>query len=190
MSSKSESLASARPSPLLRVHQLFDRALTLIENAAVAIAAIAMLAAMVLTSLDAVMRYAFSAPISFQQYLTENYLLVAMVNMALAWGFRMGGYIRIETMLTILPRRLANGAIRLGLLVSAAYVAALAWMAWGTFWEAYVKGSTHFGEIDWPVSWSWVWIPVGCGLLALRLLLIATGPADKFAIGKAGEDPV
>ena len=178
------------PSQFGRVHRACNRLVSRLENVAVAVAGLAMLAAMLLTSLDAIMRYLFNSPISFQQYLTENYLLVAMINMAFAWGFRAGGYVRIETLLTQLPRSFGNGTVRLGLLISAAYVAVLAWLAGGTFLEAYTKGATHFGEIDWPVSWSWFWIPVGCGLLALRLTLIATGPADVFAVGKVGEDPV
>ena len=154
------------------------------------VAGAAMLVAMVLTALDATLRYVFNAPITFQQYLTENYLLVAMVNMAFAWGFRVGGYIRIDGVLLQLPSAMRLLILRTGLVASSAYVAVLAWTAFGTWRDAWRRGAVQFGEIDWPISWSWIWIPLGCGLLALRLFLVATGPAQGLQASHSGEDPV
>ena len=80
--------------------------------------------------------------------------------------------------------------IRAGLVVSAVYMVVLAWTAGVKFIDFYQRGAVAFGEIDWPISWSWVWIPLGCGLLALRLLLTATGPARDLIPRHSAEDPV
>jgi hypothetical protein len=50
------------------------------------------------------------------------------------------------------------------------------------FHKAYVDDEFVMGVIDWPVAWSWVWVPVGCLLLALRLLVDCTAPRLR-AIG-------
>lgn len=161
---------------------LCDRALCWMENLAAALAGAIMLLAMVLVSLDALLRYVFGAPLTFQYYLTEKYLMVGMVALSLSWGFRTGGYIRIEGLVEALPRGLRALVLRVGLLLSAAYIAVLAWLGGAYFLSAVRKGEVVMGVIDWPVSWSWIWIPVGCGLLALRLLLAAVGPNGGLTV--------
>lgn len=157
-----------------------DRILRPLENLAALMAAVMLMAAMVLVSADALMRYAFNAPLAFQYVLTESYLMVALVCLPLAWGFRTGGYIRIEFLLNSLPEKPREIVMRVGLIISAAYVAVLGWTAGEHFWGSYTSGEVMFGVIDWPVAWSWVWIPIGCGLLALRLLLTTFGPPAQL----------
>jgi TRAP-type C4-dicarboxylate transport system permease small subunit len=181
---------STAASPAAGLHTSCDRVLRWLEDTALAVAGVVMVAAMFLTATDATLRYAFNAPLTFQQYLTENYLLVAMTNLSFAAGFRMGGYIRIEGILHQFPSAIVAVLLRIGLLVSAVYMAVLAWTAGVKFLDFYLRGAVVFGEIDWPISWSWVWVPIGCGLLALRLLLTAAGPARDLIIRHSAEDPV
>ena len=68
-----------------RVVEALDRCLTPVENLAAVIAGAFTLAAMVLTTLDALMRYGLNRPLEFQFYFTSNYLLVGLVLMALPW---------------------------------------------------------------------------------------------------------
>lgn len=157
-----------------------DAILRPVELAAALIGAAATVLAMLLVSADALMRYLVNSPIKWQYHLTENYVMVALVTMPLAWSFRTGGYIRIEGFAQRLPSAGARLLIRAGLLVSAVYVAVLAWVSWVHFLEVYHAGEVEFGVLDWPVAWSWVWVPVGLGLLALRLLLSTFGPDSQL----------
>lgn len=168
--------------------EMLDRALRPIEFAAVVCAGAMMVLAMVLTSLDAILRYAFSAPISWQYQLTSSYLLVGMICLALAWTYRRGGYVRVDFLIASLPRPLGHGLLRLASLLSAAYIGLLTWTAGVRFWSAYSTNEILFGDINWPVAWSWVWIPIGCGLLTIRLLLIAVGPAAGLELADRPED--
>jgi TRAP-type C4-dicarboxylate transport system permease small subunit len=174
------------------VHGALDRVLRPIETAAAAVGGIFMLTAMLLTSADALMRYAFNAPIIFNFYLTEKYLLVGLMTLPMAWGFRTGGYIRLVSLLFLLPPLGRSVLLRIGLLVSVSYIAALAWLSGKHFWQVYQRGDVQMGIIDWPLAWSWVWVPIGLGLLTLRLLLMALGPKSQINIGDdhAVEDAV
>ena len=164
--------------PVFRsIHNLADRVLCPIENAAAAIAAGLMLVAMVIVTIDTVMRYVFRAPLTFQYYLTENYLLVGMIALGLSWGFRTGGYVRITVLIQHFRETWRNLVLRIGILMSAVYAGLLGWTAWGQFWSAYTTGRVQIAEINWPVAWSWVWIPIGCALLCVRLILTGTGPS-------------
>lgn len=160
-----------------RVHGVLDRGLRVLELAALMIASAFLLTTMLLVSLDSLMRYALNKPLLFQYTLTEDYLLVGLITMSLAWGFRTGGYIRINGLAAFLPPRAAEWLLRAGLLFSAAYIAALGWKAGQEFLKTALTGEAKIGVIAWPVWASWIWLPLGLGLLALRLLLTAAGPA-------------
>jgi len=157
-------------------YNALDRSLAKLEILAAIIGGAMVLAAMLLTSADVVMRYAFHQPLTFSYHLTEFYLMVGMMTMPLAWGFRTGGYIRVSAFCQVLPPKLRSALLRLGLLVSALYVGALAWLSAENTIEFYQRGDVQMGVIDWPLWLSWIWVPVGVGLLAARLLVISVGP--------------
>lgn len=64
------------------------RILTLLENLCAIIAAVALITAILLVSANALSRHLFSIPIEFQLELTQSYLLVMLITLALPWGFR------------------------------------------------------------------------------------------------------
>jgi TRAP-type C4-dicarboxylate transport system permease small subunit len=39
--------------------------------------------------------------------------------------------------------------------------------------ERFRNLDTTFGAIQFPIYWSYVWVPLGCGLLSLRLITAA-----------------
>jgi TRAP-type C4-dicarboxylate transport system permease small subunit len=162
---------------LVQLHQRLDWVLCRIEGLALVIAGVAIVAAMLLVSADALLRYAFAAPLAFQLHVSEFYLLPASLTMALAWGYRTGGAIQIEFLISVLPHWLVEPLTRVGLLAASAYMAYIAWRGYLVFARAFSRNEVVMGVVDWPVSLSWVWIPLGCGLLALRLLLDAVAPS-------------
>jgi len=161
------------------IHRRLDRWLGGLENAAAVVAGGLMLVMMVLASADAILRYSINSPIRIQAYLTENYLMLAVAVLPMAWGFRTGGYIRLNMLEPVLPRAAYVVLLRAGLLVSSAFTALMCGTGWMRFREAYEANEVHMGVIDWPVAWSWVWVPIGSGLLAARLALMAFGPAAQ-----------
>lgn len=161
---------------------VLDRGLRVLELVAILIAGACLTLGMLLISADALMRYAFNAPLVFQLNMTQDYLLVALVMMALSWGFRTGGYIRITGLVATLPRVLRNLVFRAGIAVSAGYTATLGWQAFHQFWGAWTRGEVKFGVIDYPVWLSLIWVPLGLGLLTLRLILIGIGPNENLHI--------
>lgn len=155
-----------------------DAVLRRLELVAVIIAAGLLLLAMVLTVIDASLRYTINRPLGWQFTFTEDYLLVGVFLMALPWGFRTGGYIRIDATSGFLPAGLQRLLIRAGLLLSAGYVAVLAWTSAVKYVDFLIAGEVKIGVVYWPIHYSWVWLPIGLTLLTLRLLLTAFGPGD------------
>lgn len=154
------------------------RAYRFVEDTAAVIGGVMMLTAMVLTSLDAILRYTISSPLVFVSYLMQYYLLVGMLTMPMAWGFRTGGYIRISFLAARIPQPSRSIMLRAGMFLSGVYSLLLAWLGGRHYWDVFERGDVQMGVIDWPVSWSWIWVPIGMGLLAIRMFLISVGPAD------------
>jgi TRAP-type C4-dicarboxylate transport system permease small subunit len=180
------------PTLLSGIHQRLDAILRPIEVGAAAIGGAMLISAMLLTAADVVLRYIFDLPLDFAYYFTESYLMVGMMTMPMAWGFRAGGYIRVIGIARMLPPVVRFPLLRLGLTAGAVYIAILGWLAWEKFVDAYVNNSVEMGVIDWPVSWSWICIPIGCLVFTLRLLAMAIGPAEElhFDHASAAEDVV
>lgn len=139
-----------------------------------------MVLAMLFTKGDALFRYAFNAPLNWNLFVSENYLLVGLVCMPLAWGFRTGGYIRISYLLYALPEKAAALLIRVGLLASAIFAADLAWYAGRNWYHNWHKGLLEMDVVDFPWYWSWIWVPIGLWLMAARLLIMTFGPAEDL----------
>ena len=171
----------ARTGPAAAIHAAADRGLRALEFIALLVASALLLTAMALVSADALLRYAINAPLTFQYTLTEDYLLVGLLMMAMPWGFRTGGFIRIDGLAGKLPPRFADALIRAGLIASAGYIGVLAWTAGEHWHRAWTAGEAKIGVIDWPVHLSWIPVPVGLSLLAIRLALTALGPAAGLA---------
>jgi len=155
-----------------------DGALCAVENVMAAFGGVVIAVTMVLVSTDAVLRHVFSAPIPWQFTLTESYLMVAGIALGLSWGYRTGGRIRINLLLASMPERLRRPMLRLGNLLVAPYIAVLAWKAGERTWDAFANNDMMMGIIDWPVGWSWVWVPAALVVLMLRLILDAFGDVD------------
>lgn len=166
----------------MRIVHIASRALGYFENIAVIMAGVMVIAMMLLTTFDVMMRYVFGSPLSFQIFLTSRYLLVGAILLGLSWSFRTGGYIRITLLTAALPAMWRNIMLRAGLLISSVYIALLAWRGGQHFLYAARRGLIFVEDHNWPVAWSWVWIPIGCTLLALRVFLTAIGPAEELSI--------
>jgi len=180
-------MSSDRVLPDKKLFDILEQGFRQIENSAAIVGGFLMLAAMILTSTDALMRYLLNHPLSFAYYLTEKYLLVGFMTLPMAWGFREGGYIRLM-LIAGLPKRIVAIIIRSGLLVSAIYIATLAWLSGRNFWHIYMRGDVQMGVIDWPVAWSWVWVPLGLGILSIRLLFSVFGKTGMSDMPNLGEE--
>ncbi|AGI74830.1 TRAP transporter DctQ subunit (plasmid) [Octadecabacter arcticus 238] len=168
-------------SAIFRAAAPLDTGLRLVENTMAALGGIAISTAMVLVCTDAVMRHLFSAPLTFQFTLTESYLMVMSFALALPWGYRSGGRIRISLLLATLGDRNRDILVRGGNIVAALYLVVLGWKALEKTTSAFGNNDLVMGVIDWPVGWSWVWLPIGLFTLALRLLVDAALPIDPNA---------
>lgn len=175
------------PATLYRIRDIADQCLRPVENCLAAVSGIIMFVAMVLTTLDATLRYTIGHPIPYQFYFSSNYLMVGMVTLCLSWAFRNGGYIRVTLLTGSLPSAPRILLYRVGLLLSALYIFMLAWTSGEYTYAAFVKNSVIIEELNWPVVWQWLPVPIGCGVFFLRLSLLVLGSAEELEHDEVAE---
>lgn len=123
-----------------------------------------------LINADILLRLIANRPVQIQFELTELYLMPALATLSLSRVFRDGGHLALEFMPDHLPGLFGQVISKLRLLLPAAFFAAVTFMSGKFALSAISHGDVEYGVVDWPLGWAYAVIPLGCGVLVLRLL--------------------
>ncbi|MGE0715041.1 MAG: TRAP transporter small permease [Alphaproteobacteria bacterium] len=123
-----------------------------------------------LITADTILRYTINRPIAFQFELTEMYLMPTMATLSLARVQRLGGHLAIDFVRMRWFGAAAPLIARMNAALPAIFFAALTWQAGRYAWAAYQRNDIYMGVIDWPTWIAYAAIPVGTGMLTLRLV--------------------
>lgn len=152
-----------------------------LERGADILAGISLLMMMVLISADALGRL-FGTPVQGAYEFTSYYLMVIAAFAALPRSYTTGGQVRLELLEPWLRRIPGHAAYRGAVALSLAAFLVLFWFSGEEALRRIVERDTTFGVIQWPLYLSYVWLPLGVGLLCLRLaieLVVPRVPAGE-----------
>ena len=152
----------------------FEVSLTRLEDALHWIGCAALVLIAVLVNIDIVGRILFRSPLLFQFEMVEFYLMPAVAILSLSRVFREGGHLALEFVDPHVFGRLWPLVRALMLLLSAAFFAVTTFISGRYALQAILKGDVYFGSIDWPIGWAFALVPLGCGVLTVRLLFEIT----------------
>jgi TRAP-type C4-dicarboxylate transport system permease small subunit len=159
------------------VINLLDRWLSRIEFFFAALAALLLFAIMAIVASDVAMRYLFNSPLSWSYDLISLYLMTALFYFALSRTYTEGAHISVDIAQYYLSepaRRLCQIAYTLP---AAILFTIIAWLGAARAIDDFQTGAATAGTVLWP---SWIadgFVPIGAGLLSLRLLLHAIAHA-------------
>jgi len=169
----------------------FEAGLRRVEDALAAVAAIALLALAGFVVLGVVLRYLVAAPLSWAYAFTTDYLLVAVLFLALPYTVRAGAHVRIDMLYRSLPRRAQRWCDVVGGVLAVLFAAALTWGGIALTAGAWADGDVPppgGSELSWPVWTSTIMIPLGSAVLLVRLLyVLAVHPTEPPAEHPAPE---
>ena len=131
---------------------------------------LALIAVAVLINGDILLRLFFARPVQIQFELTELYLMPALATLSLSRVFREGGHLALDFIPERMPGLFGALIMRLRLGLPAAFFAAVTIMSGKFALRALSHGEVEYGVIDWPLGWAYAVIPLGCGVLTLRLI--------------------
>jgi TRAP-type C4-dicarboxylate transport system permease small subunit len=150
-----------------------------LERVCIGISQLTLFTMMLAISVDALGRYLFGRPLQGGYEITSLYFMVILTFLGMPAIHGVGGHIRIDALMHLLnwvPLRIHERAS--ALLAAAAF----GFMAWHTGLEGVEKilvRETAMGAIQMPLYLSYVWVPIGCALLALRLAVEVGYPPDR-----------
>ncbi|MEP3330379.1 TRAP transporter small permease [Sedimentitalea sp.] len=157
-----------------------DKVIRTLEKAGALIACASIIIIMITISTDAIMRYAFNAPIQITFHFVSLFLLVYSTYFIISDTYREGDHIVID-----LFRPMMGARLRVIADIFITFAAAIAFFiiaagAWESTVDAYEHKRFMPGYIDWPMWLSHLPVALGAALLVLRLLhqcilLIALG---------------
>ena len=146
------------------------RALVALEDVFHVVGCLCLCAIALLIAGDALSRVVFGAPIQMQFELVEFYLMPATATLSISRVYRENGHIRIEILpYDHLPAPLVAATCFAVQLVSLVFFALLVRKAGGYALRALLNGEIYMGVYDWPLGIAYMTVPLGCGVLCLRL---------------------
>jgi TRAP-type C4-dicarboxylate transport system permease small subunit len=150
------------------------------------VAALATFLMMLLTTADAAGRYLLNRPILAAYELTTNYLMVAVIFLAMPYAYRQGANIRVTFLVDRLGRTPRLAVNHLVQVLSIVYCGAL---VFATFQQArhVLTTGTTFATLDLPLWPAHLVVAVGLFLTTLMMLLdlrqVRRGRSSLFTEG-------
>jgi TRAP-type C4-dicarboxylate transport system permease small subunit len=134
------------------------------------IGCISLLVIAALIVFDAVKRVVFGTHLQVQFELTELYLMPAVASLSLSRVFRDRAHLALEIFSPGQFGRLWPVVSGLILVLSIVFFVSLTWQAGGYAIAAFVAGDTYIGVYDWPMGLAYLSVPLGCGVICIRLV--------------------
>ena len=171
----------------MRSRSRSDAVLAAIERTVLYGAAIAFAAMMIITVIDIVMRYFLNSPLGWSSELFIYYLLPAGFFLAISDTLRENGHIKLTLMDSYVSVKTRWWMSLVGHAASAVFIAFV--LVTGLTKTAYKwqMQDAYPGYILWPVWLSAIFVPIGFGLLELRILqriyiLVSRRRRTRYAI--------
>ena len=152
-----------------RALRILGRAVGLLADAAMALAAVGLLLSLVLIGWAVVMRYAFNAAPAWVDDVV-GFNLVAIVMLAAAQTLRRGEHIGVDLLIERLSAKGRRWAQAWAALTTGAFACLLIVNGWDTAMLARKLGLLTEGALEWPTWWLMLLMPVGGALLLLAVV--------------------
>ena len=167
--------------PLARADRFIGR----LESVGTALASLALFAIMLIVFFDVGRRYIFNSPLGWSYDLISLYLMVAVFFLSLSATQRDNHHVRVDILLRSAPPRLRHVLMLAGYLLTVVVMAGIFYQNLVKFWTSYQANDAVGLVIAWPTWISVVMVPIGVGLLILRLLFEVVSLATAAAAGTA-----
>lgn len=162
----------------------FDALLRRLEAAVSLVAIAALFAIMLIVVADVFMRYVLNSPFAWAYDLVGLYLLASVFFLSLSGTFAAHAHVSVDLLLHRLGPLGRRRAETLGALVGLMVMAPIAWVGFQRMLESLAGDDRLPGALPWPTWIADALVPLGAGLLALRLLLSFIGHASSLATGR------
>lgn len=152
-------------------------ALRQVEKGATLVACLCLFALMAVVTADVAARYFLNHPFAWSHDVITLYLTPALFFLALSDSFRSGAQVNVDILHRLLPRGVRRVTDCLCNLLAFLVFALIAYAGALRAVDAFANGDVTVGIVPWPTWPSAALVPVGAGMIALRLIARALGEA-------------
>ena len=158
---------------------------TLLERLATWIGATVMFAIMLIVTADVVMRYVFNSPLGWAYELISLYLMASVFFLVLSHAYGAGAHVSVDILQKELPPRSYHLTEIITTASSLVVFILIAWFGYVRMIESFQSGDVMAGAIPWPTWPALALVPLGCGLLVLRLLIHLASHLSSLLFGRS-----
>jgi len=151
------------------------RALDLVDGALVGLGSLMLFALMCLVVSDVSMRYFFNAPLQWSYEVISSYLMPGLFFLAVSHTLRAHSHVAVDIVHNYVGRKTRYSFEAIASLLSAPAFAICAWMSAGVTLQDFRAAATSTSGMAVPTWTVSIFLPVGFGLLSVRLFLNAIG---------------
>ena len=159
-------------------------ALRIVERIATSIAAVALFAIMLIIAADVLMRYVFNRPFGWAYDLIALYLMATVFFLVLSHTYLVGAHVSVDIFQQRLPPKLYRLTEIVSTSLSFVVFVLIAWVGWHRMVDSYEQADVLAGAIPWPTWPALALVPLGCGLLAVRLAINFVGQLGSLITGR------
>jgi TRAP-type C4-dicarboxylate transport system permease small subunit len=156
-----------------------------IEQIASSIAAMFMFAIMIIVFGDVIMRYGFNKPFSWAYDLISIYLMAGVFFLVLSEAYTNRAHVSVD----ILQQKFSPAMVRVSEIVTCVVgitvFSLIAWLGLLRAIDNYQSADVMAGAIPWPMWPSVGLVPLGAGLITLRLALHLIAHVISLATGRS-----
>lgn len=181
---------------LVKALEPVHRTILALEKLWAAGASICLFAIMVIVVVDVALRYLFNAPLGWSYDLISLYLMVALFFLALSVTQRDDHHVRVDIVFRHVSPRVRHSMELVGYLLTAVVLAGIVYQGSVKFWISWQNNDVMAGAVPWPTWLGAAFVPLGVGLLLLRLvfsvfsLALAIAKGSATAIGVSERAPI
>jgi len=146
------------------------RAITKLTHKVGTLGALGIFCLMLVTAADVTARYVFNSPFLWGLEINE-YLLLMVTFLALAYTEAQEGHINIAFVLSRLPLRVQAGMNVVTRSAVLFFCAVLTWQGWEVAWVSWLVRETSFSQVRTPAYPSRFVLVLGVSLMCLQLLV-------------------
>ena len=168
----------------------FNEGMSVLEKLLIGLASLALLVLTGLTTADALGRYLFNSPIPGTGEIIEDYFMIALIFLPLSYSFMQEGHVHVTMIERYFPGGVKRVVGKMNLLLSFALFALIVLAGWERFVEAWRIDEISTSSVGYPMWPCSLMVPVGCGLLCLRIAQVFLGGAQKGHTATRDEDRV
>lgn len=150
-----------------------DRITTGVEYALLAVSSLAILLAMILTTVDVLLRYGFNSPLGWSFDLISLYLLPAAYYLAFAYAMRAGAHLSVDFFKHLLPKVVVLKIYPLLLACASIFFVFVSWLLAEEALRSFLDNEVLFGPIAWLKWPTAAIIAISLFTFSIRLLLSA-----------------